>query len=176
MTSRRRRRRRKGHPGKPVTGELEPVSLSGRCAAVALAAPSPRCGTRGPAGAGTQVGLAGVTWGHGSSDVAPAAPAPGQRRRFPGPGGCWPCRPALGPGPPVYGSLVLAPRPRSWGRSLLCPLRSACSAALSKPPTEPRPEVELAPSSRNLQLPKHLRDATSAGFPLMRRRIQVTGS
>lgn len=74
MTSRRRRRRRKGHPGKPVTGELEPVSLSGQCAAVALAAPSPRCGTHGPAGAGTQVGLAGVTWGHGSSDVAPAAP------------------------------------------------------------------------------------------------------
>lgn len=43
-------------------------------------------------------------------------------------------------------------------------------------PAEPRPGVELAPTSRNLQLPKHLWDAINAGFPLMKRRIQVTCS
>lgn len=64
------------------------------------------------------------------------------------------------------------------GSSLLFPsvFCMQCSSPAQQFPVKPRPGVELAPTSRNLQLPKHPWDAINAGFPLMKRRIQVTCS
>lgn len=74
-------------------------------------------------------------------------------------------------GPPTHSVFMIASLLEAHSSS-----PCALHAALLSSTTELRQGLNWLQPGSNLQLAKHLRDAINTGFPLMKRRIQVTCS